>query len=126
MESVPTAHSPPRPSPSRPEPRSLGQNMAHTVGVFQALISFPLMIHAGVFTFWCLTLDANFTIYDFVYVYFLFSLSLCKSTFILLFHTFFGSFSQILIPAPPFFPFLLYIYLLIVCTTYFLLFPRDN
>ncbi|KAM3152254.1 hypothetical protein ABEW05_007346 [Botrytis cinerea] len=66
MESVPTAHSPPRPPPSRPEPRSLGQNMAHTVGVFQALISFPLMIHAGVFTFWCLTLDANFTIYDFV------------------------------------------------------------
>ncbi|KAF7899380.1 uncharacterized protein EAF01_008593 [Botrytis porri] len=40
--------------------------MAHTIGVFQALIAFPVMIHAGVFTFWCLTLDANFTIYEFV------------------------------------------------------------
>ncbi|TGO20272.1 hypothetical protein BPAE_0316g00030 [Botrytis paeoniae] len=66
MDSVPTTHSPPLPRPLRPEPRSLGQNMAHTVGVFQALIAFPVMIHAGVFTFWCLTLDANFTIYEFV------------------------------------------------------------
>ncbi|KAF7874567.1 uncharacterized protein EAF02_008544 [Botrytis sinoallii] len=57
---------PPRPPPPRPAPRSLGQNMAHTIGVFQALIAFPVMIHAGVFTFWCLTLDANFTIYEFV------------------------------------------------------------
>ncbi|KAF7943131.1 hypothetical protein EAE96_011073 [Botrytis aclada] len=62
MNSIPPAHSP----PPRPEPGSLGQNMAHTVGVFQALIAFPVMIHAGVFTFWCLTLDAHFTIYEFV------------------------------------------------------------
>ncbi|TGO47162.1 hypothetical protein BCON_0290g00030 [Botryotinia convoluta] len=66
MDSVPTTQSPPRHPLPRPEPRSLGQNMAHTVGVFQALIAFPVMIHAGVFTFWCLTLDANFTIYEFV------------------------------------------------------------